>query len=112
MLRHITTLALLVAMTSMTGCAYFKTNHQLDPVPVEAWVAKDMPVPEGFKLDRSQSWVHNRTHYRQPLPQPSGLAQRARADKTPRLQRGSLRPELPGPLRDISKPHTEAIPRW
>ncbi|MBL4844757.1 MAG: hypothetical protein JKY65_04455 [Planctomycetes bacterium] len=46
------------------GCAYFAATPPLDIGKDEHQVAKDVPAPEGFVLDRARSHRHERDGYR------------------------------------------------
>ena len=64
MLRRLGSLILLTSLIWAPGCAYFQTNPPLEPAPAEARVTADLPVPEGFQLDRNSSYRHERSTYR------------------------------------------------
>ncbi len=42
------------------GCAYVMPTTSLAPARTATWVAKDVPVPEGFVLDAKQSKMRER----------------------------------------------------
>lgn len=60
------TLALAAALGASTlgGCAYFEPTPTLMPTIAAAQVNTDLPVPQGFELDRDRTWRHERSDYR------------------------------------------------
>jgi hypothetical protein len=52
------------ALLSTGGCAYFAATPPLNQGAAEQQVAKDVPAPEGFRLDRAASHRHERDGYR------------------------------------------------
>lgn len=64
MLRRLAILTLLAVLGCSSGCAYFKPNHRLISKAQEEQVDTDLPVPQGFELDPSRSYRHQRSTYR------------------------------------------------
>ena len=65
MMRRFAVVALLALLAGSPGCAYFATYGPLEQAPADTLVAKDVPVPQGFKLDKTNSWKHERSSFRQ-----------------------------------------------
>ena len=55
---------MLALLASSPGCAYFDSNGPLERASAESMVAADIPVPVGFKLDKTNSWKHERSSFR------------------------------------------------
>jgi hypothetical protein len=55
-------LAALSAATAVAlgGCAYFVPTVKLEREDQAKWYAQDIPVPEGFALDREATRIHDR----------------------------------------------------
>jgi len=51
---------LTVIAVACGGCAYVMPTTALEPQSTARWVAKDVPVPEGFVLDATQSKMRER----------------------------------------------------
>jgi hypothetical protein len=52
----------LTAATAMAfgGCAYFRSSVPLDREPPDKWFVSDVPVPDGFLLDKENSRMYDR----------------------------------------------------
>ena len=55
---------LLLSLTLSAGCAYVQSNPPLKTSEAKVSVAKDLPIPEGFKIDLDNSLRHERSSYR------------------------------------------------
>ena len=64
MQRFVSCLALLASLSGAQGCAYFQENPPLEARPPVEFVASDMPIPEGFRMDTRASWRHERSNFR------------------------------------------------
>ena len=62
--RSLVFLVLSAALTAGSGCAYFRHNPELVGQEHDQLVTNDLPVPEGFRMDKSSSWRHERSSFR------------------------------------------------